>query len=192
MGFWTQESSFSVSSALHRTDAVNYNCSQNPDLPELNSQTPISASSDQQPPRKSGRCLLGMWEGLGWSRVWTKAKSGYDNVDYRWRSYSPWSVYENKRMQWHITQSIHSRAIGHQFQTCIKGLNWINRKTFWTAVAPAFVEHVLMTISEKLSLQWACVEGKSTPLWTFYCSMHVQFMSYSISWSGMKQNGNVQ
>ncbi|XP_043106733.1 paralemmin-2-like isoform X2 [Puntigrus tetrazona] len=34
-------------------DAVNYNCSQIPDLPELNSQTPVSASGDQQPPRKS-------------------------------------------------------------------------------------------------------------------------------------------
>ncbi|XP_056091800.1 A-kinase anchor protein 2 isoform X4 [Rhinichthys klamathensis goyatoka] len=33
-------------------DAVNYNCSQIPDLPELNSQTPVSASGDQQPPRK--------------------------------------------------------------------------------------------------------------------------------------------
>ncbi|XP_039532404.1 A-kinase anchor protein 2 isoform X1 [Pimephales promelas] len=30
-------------------DAVNYNCSQ---IPELNSQTPVSASGDQQPPRK--------------------------------------------------------------------------------------------------------------------------------------------
>ncbi|KTG37681.1 hypothetical protein cypCar_00013774 [Cyprinus carpio] len=34
-------------------DVVNYNCSQILDLPELNSQTPISASGDQQPPRKS-------------------------------------------------------------------------------------------------------------------------------------------
>ncbi|XP_058645812.1 A-kinase anchor protein 2 isoform X5 [Onychostoma macrolepis] len=34
-------------------DVVNYNCSQIPDLPELNSQTPVSASGDQQPPRKS-------------------------------------------------------------------------------------------------------------------------------------------
>ncbi|NP_001357765.1 palm2 and akap2 fusion isoform 1 (palm2-akap2) [Danio rerio] len=33
-------------------DAVNYNCSQIPGLPELNSQTPVSASGDHQPPRK--------------------------------------------------------------------------------------------------------------------------------------------
>ncbi|XP_051541218.1 paralemmin-2-like [Myxocyprinus asiaticus] len=34
-------------------DTVNYNCSQIPDLPEFNSQTPVSASGDQQHPRKS-------------------------------------------------------------------------------------------------------------------------------------------
>ncbi|XP_056592899.1 A-kinase anchor protein 2 isoform X2 [Triplophysa dalaica] len=34
-------------------DAVNYNCSQIPDFPELNSQTPVSASGDKQHPRKS-------------------------------------------------------------------------------------------------------------------------------------------
>lgn len=68
VGFWMQESSISFSSALHRTDAVNYNCSQIPDLPELNSQSPFSASGDQQPARKSGRCLLGCgrsWAGHG-------------------------------------------------------------------------------------------------------------------------------
>lgn len=150
VGFWTQESSFSFSSALHRTDAVNYNCSQIPDLPELNSQTPISAAGDQQPPRKSGRCLLDMWEGLGRSRVWAEAKRGYGNVDYRWLSYSPQHICVNQRTSWCNLQSIHSRVTCHHR---LKGLNW----GIWTAVAPAFGEQVLMTISgRKLSLQKTC------------------------------------
>lgn len=73
---WALEHSFSFSSALHRTDAVNYNCSQIVGLPELNSQTPVSASGDHQPPRKPGRWLLGWWEGLEGHGIGPEPKRG--------------------------------------------------------------------------------------------------------------------